>query len=154
MSESRVRCGSSGNIRPTREPFPELPGSWQWTIGRKMNCLHAHTYTYTKGRVLLMWATILVWPEIGTGIFWLWIEYDVFKYSSKLLLLLILLAILLSSSGPGPGPDQVQIRSRSGRSEIDLSLTLFLVCTHPPTHHPPPQTFFLAFKGSRHVRWT
>ena len=42
-SESRVRCGSSGNIRPTREPFPELPGSWQWTIGRKMNCLHAHT---------------------------------------------------------------------------------------------------------------
>ena len=49
-SESRVR--DSGNIRPTREPFPELPGSWQWTIGRKMNCLHRgeqRTWTFRGG---------------------------------------------------------------------------------------------------------
>ena len=40
---------------------------------------------------------------------------------------------------------QVQIRSRSGRSEIDLYyITIFLVST---------TNFFLAFKGSRQVRW-
>ena len=46
---------------------------------------------------------------------------------------------------------QVQVRSRSGRSEIDLSLTLFLVFI---TTHLPTETFFLALKGSRQVRWT
>ena len=35
--------------------------------------------------------------------------------------------------------------------DLDLSYTLNLVFT---THPPPTQTFFLAFKGSRQVRWT
>ena len=70
----------------------------------------------------------------------------------------------LSSSGPGPG--QVRVRWWSGRSESGKVQLRELKTQgfgpepynkfgfHPPPTHPPPQTFFLAFKGSRQVRWT
>ena len=68
---------------------------------------------------------------------------------------------LRSRSGEG----QLKVRKVRVRSEsyelkdlkkhklkdFDLSYTLNLVFT---THPPPTQTFFLAFKGSRQVRWT
>ena len=61
---------------------------------------------------------------------------------------------LRSWSRSGEGQEgQSQAKSSSENSklkDLDLSHTINLVFTT----HPPPVTFFLAFKGSRHVRWT
>ncbi len=50
---------------------------------------------------------------------------------------------LRSRSRSGEG--QVRVRKVKETKDLDLSFTLFLVFTS----HPPPETFLLAFKGSR-----
>ena len=54
---------------------------------------------------------------------------------------------LRSRSRSGEG--QVRVRKVKETKDLDLRYTLFLVFTTTTT-----QTFFLAFKGSRQVRWT
>ena len=60
---------------------------------------------------------------------------------------IIIIVKLRSRSGEG----QVRVRKVKETKDLDLRYTLFLVFT---THPPPPETFFLAYKGSRQVRWT
>ena len=61
--------------------------------------------------------------------------------------LLFVVVKLRSRSGEG----QMRVRKVKETKDLDLSYTLFLVFT---LHPPPPETFFLTFKGSRQVRWT
>ena len=70
----------------------------------------------------------------------------------KRLLLVCIREIVKLRSRSRSGEGQVRVRKVKETKDLDLRYTLFLVFT--TTTHPPPQTFFLAFKGSRQVRWT
>ena len=64
----------------------------------------------------------------------------------------MLVVELRSRSGEGQeGQSQAKSSSENSKlKDLDLSYTIFLVSTH----HHPPNKLFLAFKGSRHIRWT